>query len=375
MGYQEKRILIDILLHEFHVKKWKNKKRDFMNTENLRELFPMIKEAKVINRSYGDGEDYAVLAMLAKKDDTFHLWEITAMSDQELERKNRIYKSPKTNREELKQNLEEKSRRWIESITIGDCCFEVTSASGTCLGEQWNVEEQLMYLYMLQQGMKLGELEQVSLDRLNINHYELAEKEGQDLSESEVQNMENADVTISLSTYHISVLIQKRFRLKTGEYAKPKVVSLTGEAESKVYIHGISLYDVWEDAEARFEDERYKEQFTEDQISQMKQEYFDMLPQLCPQGCVLPLVEYECDKDYQMQFYTTDYLKRVPKHESAASFWLARSDKKTGPMGYRRRICHLEAVEKGFEGELAVELFACYKMMPANKNLVLEVGK
>ena len=40
-----------------------------------------------------------------------------------------------------------------------------------------------------------GEIqEQVSLDRLNINHYELAEKEGQDLSESEVQNMENAKV-------------------------------------------------------------------------------------------------------------------------------------------------------------------------------------
>lgn len=340
-----------------------------MNTKNLRELFPMIKEAKIINRSYGDGEDYTVLAMLAKKDETFHLWEITAMTDQELERKNRIYKSPKTYREELKQNLEEKSRGWIENITIGDSCFEVTSASGTCLGEQWNVEEQLMYLYMLQQGVKLGELEQVSLDRLKINHYELAEKEGQDLSESEVQNMENADVTVSLSTYHISVLIQKRFRLKSGEYAKPKVVSLTGEAESKVYIHGISLYDVWEDAEKRFEDERYKERFTEDQISQVKQEYFDMLPQLCPKGCVLPLIEYECDKDYQMQFYTTDYLKRVPKHESAASFWMTRSDKKTGPMGYRHRICHLEAVEKGFEGELAVELFACYKMMPANKNL------
>lgn len=68
-----------------------------MNTKNLRELFPIIKEAKVINRSYGDGEDYAVLAMIAKKDDTFHLWEITAMTDQELEHKNRIYKSPKTN--------------------------------------------------------------------------------------------------------------------------------------------------------------------------------------------------------------------------------------------------------------------------------------
>lgn len=54
---------------------------------------------------------------------------------------------------------------------------------GTCLGERYNIEEQIQFLYMLGQGAELGELEQVELDRLFITCYELTGKDGQKLSE------------------------------------------------------------------------------------------------------------------------------------------------------------------------------------------------
>lgn len=38
-----------------------------MNAENLRKLFPDIKEHKILNMSYSEKGHYAVLAMLAKK--------------------------------------------------------------------------------------------------------------------------------------------------------------------------------------------------------------------------------------------------------------------------------------------------------------------
>lgn len=98
------------------------------------------------------------------------------------------------------------------------------------------------------------------------------------------------------------------------------MLHLTGEAESSVYIHGIRFHDVWKEAETRFEDKRYLEHFSKEQIAQMKQEFMELLPQICPKGCVLPMIEYECDRDYQMQFYTTEYLKRAPKHHSSALF-------------------------------------------------------
>ena len=106
-----------------------------MNTQNLRTLFPTVTKQKILNLSYGEGEHYTVLPMIAKKEDTFYLWEISAMSEQEYEHRNRTYKEAKTNRAELKQNLEEADQVWIEKIVSGGCCFEAASATGTCLGE------------------------------------------------------------------------------------------------------------------------------------------------------------------------------------------------------------------------------------------------
>lgn len=338
-----------------------------MNTQNLRTLFQTITESKILNLSYGSGDHYTVIPMIAKKEDTFCLWEISAMSEQEYEYRNRTYKEAKTNRAELKQNLEEADQVWIEKIVSGGCCFEAASVTGTCLGEQYNIEEQMQFLYMLEQGVKLGELEQVELDRLFINCYELTGKDGQELSEEAFWNLGNGDVTVTLSKQHRSVLVQKRLRLKTGEYEKPKAVRLTGEAESCVYIHGICFHDLWKEAETRFEDKRYTEHFSEEQIAQMKQEFMELLPQICPKGCVLPMIEYECDRDYQMQFYTTEYLKRVPEHHSSALFFVVRPDTQTGPMGYRNRLCQLEAVEEGFAGEISVELFLCHKTIPGEE--------
>ena len=53
-----------------------------MNTQNLRTLFPTVTKQKILNLSYGEGEHYTVLPMIAQKEDTFYLWEISAMSEQ-----------------------------------------------------------------------------------------------------------------------------------------------------------------------------------------------------------------------------------------------------------------------------------------------------
>ena len=347
-----------------------------MNTQDLRGLFPVVNESKIINMTYSDGEYDTVLGMLErsqkpqmqevpeiseKEEDTFHLWAVTAISEEELERRQRVYKEPKTNREERKRNLEETDRVWIKKITIDGCSFAVSSASESCLGEQWNVEDQLYFLYMLEQGLRLGTLEDVPFDRLLITHYELAAEEPE-VAKRIFEHMVSPEITVQLSVRHITIPVYKRLRLKTGDYARPKVVHLTGEAGCTVYIHGISFFDAWEDARTRFEDPRYTENFTEEQIAQFRQELMDILPGICPQGYVLPLIEYECDRDYQMQFYSSEYLRRAPKHQSVASFFMMHPDKDTGPMGYRARVCQLEAVPAGFAGDLPVELFACYKM-------------
>ncbi len=390
-----------------------------MNAERLRTYIPDLKDQRILNISYMEGERYAVIPMLAKKDEKLCLWELSGISEEAFEHRHRRYRKRKTNRASLKENLKGHDTLRIKALELDGQRFEVKSASGICLGDECNLEEQVLLLYMLHQGVKLGKLEQAPFNRLMINTYELVE-EGQrevreDIAEeknqanelnytnevSQTEESEQSDesnqsggrnattesdklkrtdnrnstenpvglidyscVTIELSGQHIPIPLHKKLRLKTGEYAKPRVIHVTGEAEAAVYIHGITFYDIWEESKTRFEDERYKERFTAEQIEQMKKTYMESLPKMCPKGCVLPVIEYECDKDYQMQFYTTEYLKREPEHSSSSVFMMMRPEKKIGPMGCRNQACLLEAVEKGFEGDIAVELFACYKKIP-----------
>ena len=99
----------------------------------------------------------------------------------------------------------------------------------------------------------------------------------------------------------------------------------------------------------------------------MKHDFMELLPQICPKGCVLPMIEYECDRDYQMQFYTTEYLKCAPKHHSSALFFRDASGHADRTDGIQNRVCQLEAVEEGFEGEISVELFLCHKTIPGEE--------
>lgn len=332
-----------------------------MNAEILRGFLPDFKEKLVLNAFYKDGECYGVLAMLARREDTLCLWEIRSICREKAERQRRRYRRPVTNRQMQKENLCGGNDLRIREIEIGGLHFSVSSATGSCLGDSCNEEERVLLLYFLQNGVRLGELEQVPLDRLTVNCYELEEQEFPKVG----MKPDDFNILLKLEEQHVPVAVNKKLRLQTGTYTKPRLVKVRKEEEVKVYIHSVSFYDVWEEAKTRFEDKRYTERYSAEELERIKQQYMDFLPDLCPQGSVLPVIEYESDKDYQMQFYSQDYLQRAPENKSSAMIMMIRPDEKVGPMGYKNYACMLEAVEKGFEGELAAELFLYYRRIPA----------
>lgn len=326
-----------------------------MNAKEIRGALPHLEQEHILNVFYQSGEQYGVLAMLAKDEEGVVLWEI-CKEPEETQKNQRKYRIPRTNREASKSHFQNGSP-FIHSLKIGDTSLSVSSASGTCIGEEFNQQEKILLVYLLSKGLKLGKLEEEPLDRLRMNCYQMSEKELP-------QRLSGADIEVTLSEDHTAVPINKKIRLKTGEYKKPRIIKINSGEELTVYIHGVSFYDIWKEAEAGFQDERLTQRFTEEEIAKVKQEYFENLSSMYPKGYVLPMVEYECDKDYQIQFYTTEYLRRKPENKSASIFFHVRSDKEKGPMGFRNRACPLEAVEKGYEGSIDVEIFLYYKVFP-----------
>lgn len=61
----------------------------------------------------------------------------------------------------------------------------------------------------------------------------------------------------------------------------------------------------------------------------------------------------------------------ISETRTKASFYgiifAMRPDTQIGPMGYKNRVCQLEAMEEGFEGEISVEIFLCHKTIPGEE--------
>lgn len=329
-----------------------------MNIQQIRECLLNLENETILNVSYQLGKRYGVLTIMAKDKDGIYFWEICKEPEDKTiflpnERKTR------TNRDAVKESLNRDISVFIKGIKIGEQVFSISSASGTCIGEDYNRQEQIQIISMLTKGARFGKLEKEPLSTLKMNCYHLEEQEFMPFTP------EDKKIQVEFEEQHIPIKVNKRIKLSLGAYTKPRVIKIAGEEEITVYIHGVSLYPIWEKAEREFEEEKYKGRFTEAQILKIKKQYMEMLPSICPKGYVIPVIEYECDKDYQMKFYTLEYLRENYKNTSSAMLMHIKPEKEKGDMGFRNQCCALPAVEEGFCGKINTELFFYYKRIPS----------
>lgn len=343
-----------------------------MNAAKFRRCLPRHEEELILNVCYGENEDYRVLAMAARTKDRLYMWEISAVREDEDERKRRRFNTNCTNREMQKTTFNNKVCTFIREIVIDGQSLCVSSVMGSDIGENWNDDKKVLLFYLLQKGVRLGELEDVPFEKLCINEYELYEQEnGQPYEDKEpayywkipADKKGDISVTVQLDSQHVPVPVHKRLTLKQGEYKRPRVIKLPGDENAEIYIHRVNYYDAWEEEKTRFDNPRYK-QFSEEQLENMRQRHMETLEKTCKKGRVIPLVEYECNKDYQVQFYTLEYLRRKHESSSSGTIMMFSPDEKTGPLGFRNRACALEAVPADFLGNFKIELFMYYKYIP-----------
>ncbi len=337
-----------------------------MNAVEFRKYWPVFEEELVLNVCY-ETDKYRVLPMVARKNGKLYMWELSMMSEEEEEHRAKRYRRPKTNRAMHKEGLDRCPQHMISEVNISGQVFNISGSSGMAVCDCGNDREEVLLYYFLLKGVRLGALEEVSFDRLWLTEYEIVDAEETDIFKK-LRDNDSYNISVKLREEHVQIPVNKRFKLKLGEYDKPKVLTINNGEEPEdinVYIHGVSCYDAWEEEKTCFDDPRYKENFTKEQLEQLKAQHREAVSMMCPKEYVIPLIEYECDKDYQMQFYTSDYLKREHQSTNKSVIMMFKSDKKNGPMGYLSRVCQLEAVPYDYDENMSVELFMYYKIIPA----------
>lgn len=124
----------------------------------------------------------------------------------------------------------------------------------------------------------------------------------------------------------------KTVTLRTGKKSAFSFMDSYGD-RVQCYINDVALIGVWKDTQDRFDDSRYREHLTQEQIEQMKTSCLEVLEKNCPKGKYFIEFEYECSKEINLQLYTKEYLNSNPESNNGSStslIMMTKSDKKLG---------------------------------------------
>ena len=107
---------------------------------------------------------------------------------------------------------------------------------------------------------------------------------------------------------------------------------------------------------------------TPEQLQEVKEHCYRALEESCPKGMCYFGIEYECSKDYSLQFYAREYLNSYPEcGNGSAVFFLMhlKPDRKTGVHGLPLKGCAIQTAVAPDTMKMPAELFCYYEKVAA----------
>lgn len=155
---------------------------------------------------------------------------------------------------------------------------------------------------------------------------------------------ETMPITIVHDPCPVKHIVEKTVTLQVG---KPRTFHFTDHLgnQTACYINQVVLIDVWKKMEQQFQDPRYTGMMPEEQLQAIRQKCFKTLRTNCPKGMCYIGIEYECDKDLTLQFYTKEFLSSRPETAKGSAAFLMmhhKPGKKYGAHGLPLKGCVLQ---------------------------------
>lgn len=135
----------------------------------------------------------------------------------------------------------------------------------------------------------------------------------------------------------------------------------TGE-EHWAQINRVYLLDVWKEMERIFTNPELKKHMTPEQINQTRLEQEKKLLEICPGGMCFPVVEYECEDDISLQFYSKSYLDGKPAPKNSKMSFIMKPDKSAGILGLKLKNAIIQEAVPADTEKVEAELFQYMRM-------------
>mgnify|MGYP001317660904 FL=1 len=319
-----------------------------MNIRYMRNVLSGIDEIKVIGKS-GEADGVVchvmglvrrgkeMLLMALQYDERFR----QNMEEDEASEWSGAPGRPETNRTLLRSdrtNGPVLPLQTVHKVFIGEKEFEVHSSECRRLDKQdW--EHLLLMVRFLNQGWRSDDMDDRRIDLLFLAGLKL---EG---DYPVIPDFDpNPEMRVLMWPRQVTYQVEKPVTLTVGDHYPDPIVfrdAVAGE-EHWIRIHRVYLLDVWEEMENIFADPVLWEQRTPEEIARARWECEQYLPEICPRGMYFPVVEYECEDDMAVQFYSRSFLDAKPAHGSRAMGFIVRPEQPADMPGLKLKAAVIQ---------------------------------
>lgn len=333
----------------------------------LREFLFHPDEEYIINRTLNVRGKDVLLLSLTKENDTCSLW---VMRKRDLHEE--LYEvEVETKRDEMLRHIESSNRDhnfFLNQMEIQGNIVEFDTSFNHYVHEN-NWEAIVKLLHFVELGLIPEEWDNVELENLVIT--EFRQKEGDYVPVIDTTKDLSILLYIGQDTRQVPILHSFKAHMGKQDMGK-KIIYYDKELgkEGCFYINELTSYDPYEDIEKmvkNIENIEERERVLDDLINAIKD--------YCPRGKNLAIIEYETEDDTQLEFYLKEYLdskpiiyedynEKEPIGRSTGIGFIATTDKDKGINGYKLRASVMQAIDKDYSGELQIELFSRYLIIP-----------
>ncbi|ACL18655.1 hypothetical protein Dhaf_0589 [Desulfitobacterium hafniense DCB-2] len=271
---------------------------------------------------------------------------------------NGLHEKPETNRERLRgdRSLDMTNIfHAVQTIRIGEKQFEINEMeTSRCDWQNWQIP--VLLTEFLKQGWNPAGLEYQSMENLFLTFMRLS---GDYDCLPDVG--ENPAVQLTFRREHIPHPVEQPLTLSVGTDYPDKLYfqdKNTGE-KHWVQINRVYLADMWAEMRQTFNDPRLTEQFSAAELAEHQGEFERRFVTICPQGMCFPVIEYECEEDLYLQFYSQEWLDNLPQSNSSCIGFIMKPDKKAGISGLPLKAAVIEEPMPADRRIIDTELFSC----------------
>lgn len=241
----------------------------------------------------------------------------------------------------------------VLKVFIGEREFEVDSSECQRMSTQdW--EHLLLISKFLNNGWHPNEIDYQNIDMLFLTSLVLVG----DYNSIPTFN-QNSELRFVMAPRSIVHQVEKPITLVAGGKYSDKIMfrdATTGE-EHWVQINSVYLLDLWEEMDKTFANPKIQEQMTPEEINQARVEFEKDFLKICPMGMYFPVIEYECDEDISLQFYSKSYLNAKPLQRSSSMGFIFCPDQPTGILGLKLKAAVIQEPVPANTSTIEAELF------------------